>query len=143
MNTCSQETANAVKKLTFKFFASKDLYLFIHSVSTTGQALHLHFLDIHRVQQSFLFVLKNLLPPRSVQEVTRVRITAHDFLGVLNHFQLPKKVSSLTDGLKALSFMVHYQNLVNRNWLFLPAWEDAAECLISGNADCKYDSAIL
>lgn len=38
--------------------------------------------------------------------------------------------------------MVHYQTLVNRNRLFLPACEDGAECLISGNADYKYASAI-
>jgi len=144
MNICSQETENAMKKLTFKFFASKDLYLFMHAISTTGQRLHLHFLDTHRAHLS--------CPPETAAsqfcaEVTRVRITAHDstflFQDVLNHFQLPKRVTCLTDGFKALSSMVHYQNLVNRNRLFSPACEDAAEHLISGKADYNYDSAIL
>lgn len=39
--------------------------------------------------------------------------------------------------------MDHYQDLVNRNRLFLPACENAAECFISGNAAYKYDSVIL
>lgn len=86
---------------------------------------------------------KKLLPPTTAQAKNYSTCSTFLCSDTLNHFQLPNKLRCLTDGFKALSFMVHYQDLVNRNRLFLPACEGAAECFISGNAAYKYDSVIL
>lgn len=86
---------------------------------------------------------KKLLPPTSAHNNNYSTCSTFLFWPGLNHLQWPKKWRCLTDCFKALSFMVHYQDLVNSNRLFLPACEDAAECFISGNAVYKYGSVNL
>lgn len=133
---------NAAQKSTFRFFLSRDLYLFIHSISAAGQGSICT--SGHTQGASPLpYCPKKLLSPTSAQAKNYSTCSTFLFWDGLNHFQLPKKLRCLTDGFKALSFMVHYQDLVNRNRLFLPACENAAECFISGNAAYKYDSVIL
>lgn len=142
MNICLQETEMQYRNQPLgSFWEENCICSYTPLVPHAG--LCLHFLAIQREHIPFLNAPRNCSLPLQ----HRLRITAHFqpffFWDGLNHFQLPQNLRFLTDGFKALSFMVHYQDLVNRNRLFLPACEDAAECFISGNAAYKYDSALL